>query len=197
MKRQPSCLLILLLVILVLAVAFLALDFKAATSNTAADSQVSTIGSGEGYAEGPPLVVYVAAPDNLAGPLQQALVNRVGTLAPFATIAAIDTPAPEPGSAALIVSVDRRTYIWTPVYATADLGVQFAFATDGRVDWTDLGEVDTVMEASPAVRQSGDLSIRDRTIGLVSHPAYRNHVAGQIGDRVLESINSALNTTTP
>jgi hypothetical protein len=193
--RSP--LLILLLAILLLAVLFLSVDFKLARSNTSADSQVSTIRSGEGYNERPPLVIFVQAPGNLAEPLRQALFNRAGTVAPFSTITVIENPSSEPGSAALVVVVDRRTYIWTPLYATAEIGVKAAFATDGRVDWSDLGKVGTVMESSPEVRQSGDFTIRDTTFGLVSHPAYRNHIARQIGDRVIESITNALTGSTP
>lgn len=197
MKRLPSWTVILLLAVLLLAVIFLALDFKAAFSTTTDDTQVTTISSGEGYAGSPPLVIFVQAPEDLAEPLRRALFNRVGTLAPFSTMALIETPASDPGSAALVVVVDRRTYIWTPVYAIADLSVRVAFATDGRVDWNQLGEIDTVMQTSPEIRMSGDLEIRDRSLGLISHPGYRSHIAGQISDKVMESLNTALTSSTP
>jgi hypothetical protein len=197
MKKLPPCALILLLAFLLLAVIFLTLDFKAASSTTTADTQATTISSGEGYAERPPLVIFVQAPDNLIAPLRRALFNRVGTLAPFSTMALIETPASEPGSAALVVVVDRRTYIWTPVYATADLSVRIAFANDGGVDWNQLGEIDTVMQTSQEVRMSGDLEIRDRSLGLISLPGYRSHIAGQICDKVVDSINTAFTSSTP
>ena len=197
MKRLPSFAWILLLAVLLLAVIFLALDFKAAFSTTTGDTQVATIRSGEGYAEAPPLIIFVQAPDNLAGPLRQALFNRAGTLAPFSTMALTDTPASDPGSAALVVVVDQRTYIWTPLYATANLSVRTAFASDGRVDWSQLGEIDTVMQSSPEVRMSGDLEIRDRSLGLISHPGYRSHIARQISDKVLESLKTAFTSSTP
>jgi hypothetical protein len=197
MKRLPSFAWILLLAVLLLAVIFLALDFKAAFSTTTDDTQVTTISSGEGYSEAPPLVIFVQAPDNLAGPLRQALFDRAGTLAPFSTMALTDTPASDPGTAALVVVVDRRSYIWTPVYATANLSVRVAFASDGRVDWNQLGEIDTVMRTSPEVRMSGDLEIRDRSLGLISHPGYRSHIARQITDKVLESLNTAFTSSTP
>jgi hypothetical protein len=197
MKSLPSPRLVLLLAFLLLAVVFLALDFKVARSTTTADSQVSTIRSGEGSNEYPPLVVYVQAPGNLAEPLRQALFNQVGTAAPFSTLTVTESPGSEPGSAALVVVVDRRTYIWTPLYATADLGVRIAFASDGRVDWNELGEIDSVMQNSPAVRLSGDLTIRDNSFGLISHPGYRSHIAGQISDRVVESLKTALTSSTP
>lgn len=188
---------ILLLAVLFLAVIFLAIDFKAAFSTTSADSQVTTIRSGERYAGRPPLVIFVQAPDNLAGSLRLALFNRVGILAPFSTMSLVETPASDPDSAALVVVVDRRTYIWTPVYATANLSVRVAFASDGRVDWNQLGEVDTVMQSSPEVRMSGNLEIRDRSLGLVSHPGYRSYIARQISNKVVESINTALTSSTP
>jgi hypothetical protein len=197
MKRLPISLLILLLAILVLAVAFLVLDFKVARSNTTADSQYSTIRSGEQYDQRPSLVVYVLAPDNLAGPLRRQLVERLAERAPFSTVTSTETPAPEVETAALVVVVERRTYIWTPVYASADLMVRVAFASDGRVDWDEPGEIDTVMQTSPEMRLSGELVIRDSTLGLVSQPAYRNHVAGQVGDRVTETVNAALTNSAP
>jgi hypothetical protein len=197
MKRLPSYALILLLTVLLLGVIFLTLDFKAAFSTTTNDTQVTTINSGEGYAERPPLVIFVQAPDNLAEPLRRALFNRVGTLAPFSTMTLTETPASDPGSAALVVVVDRRIYIWTPVYATANLSVRVAFASDGRVDWNQLGEIDTVMRASPEVRMSGNLEIRDRSLGLISHPGYRSYIAGQISDKVVESIKTAFTSSTP
>jgi len=109
----------------------------------------------------------------------------------------IETPTPVPGSAALVVVVDRPNYIWTPVYATANVSVRIAFASDGGVDWNQLGEIDTVMQASPEVRLSGDLEIRDRSLGLISHPGYRSYIAGQISDKVVKSINTALTGSTP
>lgn len=202
MKRLASCTWVLLLAVLLLPGIFLALDFKAAFSTATDDAQVATISFGEGYAEGTPLVIFVQASDNLTEPLRRALFNRVGTLTlgtltPFSTMALTETPASDPGSAALVVVVDRRAYIWTPVYATANLSVRVAFASDGRVDWNQLGEIDTVVQASPVVRISGDLEIRDRSLGLISHPGYRSHIAGQISDKVVESINTAFFSSVP
>lgn len=197
MKRLPSYRLIVLLAVLLLAVIFLALDFKAAISNTTDNTQVSTISLGDVHAEAPPLVIFVQAPGNLAEPLRQALFNQAGTLAPFSTMALTETPASDPGSAALVVVVDRRTYIWTPVYATTHLSVRAAFASDGRVDWNQLGEIDTVMQAGPAFRLSGDLEIRDRSVGLISRPGYRSHIARLISDKVVASIYTALTSSTP
>jgi hypothetical protein len=197
MNRLRSCILIMLVAVMLLAVLFLVLDFKAASSTTTAQSQVTTIRSGEGVVGIPPLVMYVEAPDNLVGRLRQELLNRAGTLAPFSTMTWIVVPGSDPGSAALVVAVDRRTYIWTPFYATAQLSVRVAFASDGQVDWDQLGEIDTVMQASQAVRFSGDLEIQDRTLGLISHPGYRSHLARQISEKVLESARNALAGSTP
>jgi hypothetical protein len=193
--------LILLVAVLLPAVFFVAVDFKAASSTTTAESQVSTIRSGEGEAGSPPLEIYVQAPQNLNERLRQELLSRAGTLASFSTVSLIETPGSDPGSdpgsAALVVAVDRRTYIWTPFYATAQLSVQVAFASDGQVDWNQLGEIDTVMQASPATRFSADLEMRDRSLGLISHPGYRSHLARQISEKVLESARTALAGSTP
>jgi hypothetical protein len=197
MKRLSSCTLIMLLTILLLAVIFLALDFKAASSTTMDEKRVATIRSGEGYAEDPPMVIFVQTPDNLTESLRQALFNKVGTIMPWSTMALTETPASDPGSAALVVVVERRTYVWTPVYATAHLSVRVAFASDGQVDWNQLGEIHPVMESSPEVRMSGYLEIRDRSLGLISHPGYRRHIAEQITTRVVESISTAFSNTTP
>ena len=197
MKRLSSFTSILLLAVLLLVVSFLVLDFKAAFSTTADNTQVMTVKSGEGYDKRPPLVIFVQAPDNLTEPLGKALFNRVGTLAPFSTMTLIETPAPNPGSAALVVVVERPTYIWTPVYATANVSVRVAFASDGRVDWNQLGEINTVMQASQEVRLSGDLEVRDRSLGLISHPGYRSYISEQISDMVVKSINTALTGSAP
>jgi len=202
MRRLPTPLLILLFVILLLAVIFLAVDFKAAGSTTRADSQLATIRSGDHYDQSPPLVVYVEAPRNLEDHVRQALFNQLGTIIPWATMKLIDTPEPTSGSeafpadsAALVVVVDRPIYIWTPVYARADLRVRVAFASDGRVDWNQLGEVETVTQDSPTVRVSGELGIQDRTVGLISFPGYRSHIAQEISDRVVIALKNALVST--
>lgn len=197
MKKLPSYIWILLFTIFLLVVVFLVLDFKVAFSTTTVDSQTTTLNSGNGYAERPPLVIFVQAPNNLTEPLRQALFNQVGTLAPFSTMALTETPASDPGSAALVVVVDPRTYIWTPVYARANLPVRVAFASDGQVDWNQLGEIDTVMQASPEVRMTGGLEIQDRSLGLISHPGYRSYIANQISGKVVELINAALTSSTP
>ena len=67
----------------------------------------------------------------------------------------------------------------------------------GGFDWNQLGEIDTVVQASPVVRISGDLEIRDRLLGLISYPGYRSHIAGQISDKVVESINTAFISSMP
>jgi hypothetical protein len=189
MKRPPLPLLILLLALLV-AAAFVALDFWAARSNTSASSQVATIRSGEVYNERPPLAVYVEAPENLSDPLREQLVENLASRASFSTVRPIDEPASVQGEAVLVIVLDRRRYIWTPVYASADLEVQVAFASDGEVDWEQLGEVNGDMQTSPAVRISGELQIGERSWGLVSQPAYRWYVAGQVSDRVVEIANT-------
>lgn len=197
MKRLPSFTLILLLAVLLLAVIFLVLDFKAAFSATTDNSQVTTISSGEEVTESPPLVIFVQAPGNLAEPLRQALFSLAGTIAPFSMMTLTETPASDPGWAALVVAVDRHTYIWTPVYATAHLSVRAAFASDGRVDWNQLGEIDSIMQASPAFRMTGDLEIRDRSLGLISQPGYRSYMARQISERVVAAFDTALTSSTP
>jgi hypothetical protein len=189
MKRPPLPLLILLLVLL-FAAAFLVLDFWAARSNTSASSQVATLRSGEGYDLRPTLSVYVEAPENLSALLSDQLVDRLSARSPFSTVRVIESPGSAPGEAVLVIVLDRRRYIWTPVYASADLDVQVAFASDGEVDWEELGEVNTVMQASPAVRISGELQISDRSWGLISHRAYRRHAAGQVSDRIVEIVNT-------
>jgi len=197
MKRVPYSILILLLAVLLLAVIFLGLDFKAAFSTTSDDTQMTTINSKDGFAEDPPLLIFVQAPDNLAKPLRQALFNRVGTIAPFSTMAITETPASEPGSAALVVAVDPRAYLWTPVYAAVNLSVRVAFASDGKVDWKHLGEIETVMQTSSTARISGAMQIRDRSLGLISHPGYQSYLANQISEKVVESIKSALTNSNP
>jgi hypothetical protein len=140
MKRPPFRTFILLLTVLLLAGIFLTLDFKASYSTSTDNAQVASIRLGEGPAESTPLVIFGQAPDNLAEPLRRTLFNRVGTLTlgsftPFSTMALTETPASDPGSAALVVVVYRRTNIWTPLYATAHVSVRVAFASDGKVDW--------------------------------------------------------------
>jgi hypothetical protein len=193
---------ILLLAFLFLAVIFVALDFKAGSSTTTAESQMITIRSGDGETGNLPLVIYVQAPENVNERLRQELFNRAGTLAPFSTMSLIETPGsdsvPDSGSAALVVAVDRRTYVWTPFYATTQLSVRVAFASDGQVDWDQLGQiVPDIPQASSAIRFRGDLEIRDRSLGLISHPGYRSHLAQQISDKVLESVRTALAGSTP
>jgi hypothetical protein len=202
LKSLQSCTLVLLLAFLFLVVIFVALDFKAGSSTTTAESQVTTIRSGEGETGNPPLVIYVHAPENVNERLRQELFNRAGTLAPFSTVSLIETlgsePGPASGSAALVVAVDRRTYVWTPFYATTQLSVRVAFASDGQVDWDQLGQiVPDIPQASRAIRFSSDLEIRDRSLGLISRPGYRSHIAQQISDKVLESARTALASGTP
>jgi hypothetical protein len=75
--------------------------------------------------------------------------------------------------------------------------VRIAFASDGQVDWDQIGEIDTVMVSDPEVRMTADLEARDRSFGLISHPGYRSYLAKQISDKVVETINTALVGSTP
>jgi hypothetical protein len=76
---------------LFLVVIFVALDLKAGSSTTIAESQVITIRSRERETGNPPLVIHIQAPENVNERLRQELFNRAGTLAPFSKVSLIET----------------------------------------------------------------------------------------------------------
>ena len=189
--RQRNILLIAFLILIAgMAAAFLFLDFRAAQSNTEAQFQVSTSSSGEPVLENPPLQLYVEGPSGLTEAFVSELESRMGQF--FENITLTEPSSPGTDRPVLVIDINTVRNLWTPVYATSVLAAKVAFASDGRVSWTDLGEVDTVFQTSGAVRISGEFTVSDVTRGIISRKAYQRYLGEQTAIRVSEALYSAL-----
>ncbi|MGD8804821.1 MAG: hypothetical protein PVH65_03180 [Chloroflexota bacterium] len=175
------------LVALLLALNFL--SFRVAQSKTETNHSLSTYRSGEtlpdSMASGFRLWLVVDGQDQLAEALAQALQVELerNTAVDSVTIA---TDLPEPGAGPVLLVDLTSDRLWTPPYGRATLAAQVFFAYNGDAPWP-LDEP-VVFRVSPAVKADGEFTVEDTTWGLVSKPAYTEHLAQALAQDVAAAL---------
>ena len=154
------------------------LNFQIARSTTEANHSLSVYRADEALPDNmaPRFTLYYAVSDEerltaaLASALQAALERQPSVGA----ATAVSGPRQSEGAPFLLVEItpDR---LWTPVYSRATLEAQLYYAYDGDAPWP-LDEP-VVFSVSPAVKADGEFTLVDTTWGLISKPAYSEHLA--------------------
>lgn len=189
-RQRNWAVLIAALILIILALNFL--NFRAAQSASDVNHSLSTYRTGETLPDSmaPGFIVNVAirgepaVADALTGALQEQLEAQpnVGAVT-FLTLHRAQTR----GQPALLVDLisDR---LWTPVYARATLTAQVYYAYDGDLPWP-LDEP-VVFDISPAVKADGEFIVTDRTVGLISRPAYHHHLARSLAQNIAAALQN-------
>ncbi len=184
------------LVVGVLAGAFWWLDFRAASSESRAERQVTTYGSGassraEGVQPKVDLALYVSGSGDLK-PLREALVRQLQSGPRVGQVTTLAERPERSDCPVLGVEVGGGEVLWTPVYARADLSVDFVYTSDGDLSWR--GQKPVVMPGGgrPTVWADGRLRVVDATRGVTSRRAYQRHLGEQIAGEVSKSLDQVL-----
>ncbi len=189
-RQRTWAILIAALIFILLAFNFL--NFRAAQSATEVNHTLSTYRTGQtlpdsmapGFTLNYAIRGEQATVEALTEELQDELEAQpnVGTATPLALDRAQTRGAP-------LLLVDLTSdRLWTPLYARATLTAQIYYAYDGDVPWP-LDEP-LVFDISPAVKADGEFTVTDRTMGLISKPAYHQHLAQSLATDVAAALQN-------
>ena len=187
-------LLVATLLLLVLAAAFWRLDFRAARSDSHAQSQVTTIGGGRGGEPARPqdgLAIYVVGNGDLAKATAEGLARTLETSPGFGRIDVLGVMPQATGRPALVVEVEELDATWTPIYARARLVVTADYASDGDLSWRHQPTI-SAGASGPQVLLNGRVELSDVTWGITSRRAYDKALGGQVAAEVGKALAGAL-----
>jgi hypothetical protein len=180
--------------LVVLAAALLVADVRLAASETRSEAQVASAAAGAadaGDAAGARLVLHVEGSDGLAEALRRGLAATLGAPGLFAGVEVRSAPPAAADHPALVAGVAGRDVFWTPLYAAGTVEVGFAYASDrGDLSWREAGVF--AFGGGAAVQLQGRVRVTDTTRGLVSRPAYVEHLGRAAAARVAEQLRSVL-----
>lgn len=107
--------------------------------------------------------------------------------------AATAVPASQQNEAAPFLLVELSPErLWTPFYGRATVNAQVYFAYDGDAPWP-LDEA-VVFDTSPAVKAHGEFTVVDTSWGLISKPAYNEHLARALAKAVATALEEQVLT---
>lgn len=86
----------------------------------------------------------------------------------------------------LLVEIEQSRVVWTPFYAQAELRAVVFYDYDGDVPWPRDGVV--MMDDSPVIQADGEFTLSDRSWGLISWPAYADHLGGELARAIAEQL---------
>lgn len=183
--------LILLLAAFLLLVAFNFLNFHVMQSGTNVEHTLSTYRMGETL---PPAMAgnfrmhyHVDGEGRLARALAQALKTELEMKTPVAAATQVAAGAQLDEAPLLVVQVTPER-LWTPFYGRATVTAQIFFAYDGDAPWP-LNEV-VSFEVSPAVKADGAFTLTDSSFGLISKPAYEQHLAQALAEDIVAALQN-------
>jgi hypothetical protein len=189
---------VLLVVLLVLAVSFVAavtvVDFHAMESATTADASVGTSRANDAVAPtDEPLSLVIVGEGPVADRLGEALESSLSQ--PWESVERVDSVANVSGDGpVLVVGVTSTDISYNPITPSARVRADFGFVGAGNATLAKqfaLGERPVVLTNETPYVVQGQVTIEDRSRGLVSIPGYHAHVTDRLATKLGSSISSA------
>ncbi|MDD3247719.1 MAG: hypothetical protein PHF18_12850 [Methanosarcina sp.] len=191
-----------LLSVLILAVAlssFYVLEFKAARSETRANSVVSAYSTGNPQIDFPGRIyLYVEGEDSISKSLRESLESELEKA--DMKVSVTDAVEEKYDSQTLLVNVSKHDGLYTPVYASSDLNILFFYTSTGEdtkyFEQFKEGNV-TVAFVNTGFREGeklirGNMELQDSTTGIVSLKAYRKHLAEETAKKTVEQLQQQI-----
>ena len=176
---------LLFVVFLLLLLVFNFLTFRLVQSNTRVEHMLSTYRMGETLPQnmtGPFRMHYrVEGEGRLSRALAEALETELETQTSVGAAVEVAAGAQLAEAPMLYVDLTPRR-LWTPFFGRASVTAQVFFAYDGEAPWP-LGEV-VQLTVSPAVKADGTFNLADASFGLLSKPAYDEHLAQALAEAI-------------
>ncbi len=183
------------LILAVILSSFFVLDFKAAKSETRANSRIAAYSTGEPQIDFPGRIyLYVEGNDALSGILREKIkteLEKVGM-----DVEEAGTFEEKYDSQALLVHVRESEGLYTPFYASSNLEIIYFYTSTGE----DTTYFEKYKEGNVTVRfvntgsqegeklADGELELQDSTKGIVSRKAYRKHLAEEAAKNVVDQL---------
>ncbi len=177
--------------------AFWWLDFRAASSESSAEREISTFGSGappdrvDGIQPKLDLAIHVSGEGDLAA-LRETLARQLPTLPTVGKVEVLAKLPEKPDRPVLGVEVGEEHVLWTPVYASARLKVGVVFTSNGDLTWHGQKPVAMPIGGQRTVWTDGSLKLEDTTRGVTSRRAYRRQLAEQVAGEVTDALGQVL-----
>ena len=168
--------------ILLVAGAFWLLDFRLAFSNTGTEKLTMTTDMGENnmpisMQRKQRLSLVMVGEGALAGALQKALVKELEQ-AGLGEIVLEQDLKPGYPNPVLVVKVARSVPVWTPIFAMSRLSIHAGYDSGGDTTFMQAVEDTHTSVGKPdAANMYAEYDVRDRSVGLISHPGYHRYLA--------------------
>jgi hypothetical protein len=193
MLSRRRILLAVLLALVLAAGAFTTLDFRALDSQTATDASVTTTQGNQATAplEEPLQLVVLGG-----GPVAEGLGDELEAelAGPFAAVNQSAAPIQPWDGPVLVVGVTESAVQYNPVTPRARVQATYGFVGSGNAtlatDFATGGSPPVDASRHPYVTH-GQVTVTDSSRGLVSLPAYRDHVRTRLAAALAESLTSA------
>lgn len=189
MKNQKT--LVILAAAALLTAAFLLFNFRAAFSNTQAQSNWATASSGDGLPEAmqqhAKITVLVTGEGPLVAILERSLAAEIrkAGLGEVELVDALDAQYPNP---VLRVDLGNPGVLWTPVFGSSKFAVTAGFVSNG--DTATIGAKPVLFDSTngPAVNMFADFLVSDRSWGILSRPGYYQVLADSTARSIVEAL---------
>lgn len=186
-------LLVAVLLLALLTAVFAFADVRVMESETTAEASVGTSQLGDATAPVErPVQLLVLGEEPHASALGAELAATDSM--PFQTMEQVPEPTTEWNGSILVLSLRERSVQYNPVAPSGRVTVGFAFVGSGNVSLaTGLATAETalvVTNADPYVVQ-GEVTVTDRSRGLVSRPAYRSHLQSTLSEELARALGRA------
>lgn len=169
------------------------LNFRAAHSVTETNHSLGIYRAGERLPDsmtpGFTLSFAVSGDEQLAAALGTALGPELERLPSVGAAIAISDAQRATAGPLLVVDTNVER-LWTPLYGQATVDAQLFYAYDGDAPWP-LDEA-VVFEVSPALKADGQFTLIDTTWGLISKPAYTEHLAQALAEQIAAALQDQI-----
>jgi hypothetical protein len=131
--------------------------------------------------------LLVTGDNRLALALQKQIINNLQGKPAFGQIQVFRGSVDQVDYPVLLIEIVPVDYFWTPIYASSNLKVSVAYASDGDVSFRlTQPTVFKNIGDQPSIKQDGDYSFSDVSWGIISSPGYINYLARDIA-RIIEA----------
>ena len=187
-----------LLVIGLVAASFLLLNYRYTSSQTTQNSAVASSRSGNSKEQNKlfsPAVtnVVVAGSSRLDSSLRAILSDWLYGVAGLGEVHFVE-PDTIPAKAPLLyIQIKEQNVRWTPVYSSASVLVEVAYAENGDVSFKDTDPVHFESGTKPGTLQfKGTYQLDDTSWGLMSLPGYQYYLTQSATATITKSISDQL-----
>lgn len=178
-----------LAVIALLAAGFLLVSFRLISSQTVANSGVSSSRSVDQAGKNIPLSAIsfsVSADGRLQRAVERALARQAGmTLLP--------EPADQASGPLLAVEVKEQDVFWTPFYARSALSFAIYYSTAGDVSFRRTNTMSLDLAGDEVLLVNGQFDLADTSWGVMTMPGYQDFLAEQVAAHVIKSLQDEAN----